>query len=190
MAGYGVGYVAGYAEACPPPTPTPRPTATPRPTPTPTITPQAIKDQLAQLANRARKENGVGQLTYSRDLERTAQAHADWMLEADCYKHVFDGCGAQSAAVPLVDALGCAWGENLAKDGVDANDVFVGYDRPVTEAFLTLVVMGDGTSGSGWMESPGHRANLLRPTYTHHGFGISGLATDEPTYVVHHFCER
>jgi uncharacterized protein YkwD len=39
----------------------------------------------------------------------------------------------------------------------------------------------------GWLDSPGHRANLLRPGASLHGLGVA-YGTDERLFVTHVFC--
>ncbi len=39
----------------------------------------------------------------------------------------------------------------------------------------------------GWMESPGHRENILNPTYDRVGTGVA-ISEDEEVYITQNFC--
>jgi uncharacterized protein YkwD len=39
----------------------------------------------------------------------------------------------------------------------------------------------------GWMGSPGHRRNILEPSYDREGIGV-GISADEKVYVTQNFC--
>jgi uncharacterized protein YkwD len=40
---------------------------------------------------------------------------------------------------------------------------------------------------NGWMNSPGHRQNILTPTYDREGLGVA-IATDNKVYITEDFC--
>jgi uncharacterized protein YkwD len=96
-----------------------------------------------------------------RRLERAAQRHSDDMGERDYFAH--DGPDGRRPEDRVraegVPRRGVVVAENLAW-GADV------------EARPKAIV-------DGWMESPGHRANIVRAELTHVGVGI-GLDAPEP----------
>ena len=110
----------------------------------------AIADFVA-LANRSRLEAGCGTLEWRDDVARVAQAHSEDMRERGYFEHV-----EPSGRTPLgrirdagIPISGVA--ENIAQGNLDGAGV------------LRL-----------WLDSPGHRRNLLDCGYTHHGVGLAG----------------
>lgn len=98
-----------------------------------------------------RSKAGVGQLTYNRQLERAATAHAVDMNRRGYFAHkspegVRAGARAQAVGVPS-----CGIGENIAKG-----------QRTSAEAF------------QGWLNSGPHRRNLENRTMASYGLGRSG----------------
>ncbi|MFD6247643.1 CAP domain-containing protein [Streptomyces roseolus] len=106
-------------------------------------------DQVLSLVNAERAKAGCGPLTANATLARAAQAHSDDMAARDFFDHTNpDGAGPGDR----VTAAGYPWstyGENIA----------MGQRTPeqVMEA---------------WMNSPGHRANILNCDFKELGVGI------------------
>ncbi|MFE1500687.1 CAP domain-containing protein, partial [Streptomyces albidoflavus] len=106
-------------------------------------------DQVIALVNTERAKAGCGPLSHNATLTRAAQGHSDDMAARDFFDHTDpDGDGPGER----VTAAGYPWstyGENIAK----------GQSTPeqVMEA---------------WMNSPGHRANILNCDFKEIGVGI------------------
>ncbi|MDX1992143.1 MAG: CAP domain-containing protein [bacterium] len=121
---------------------------------TPTQTPQ---EEILLLVNQARCTNGLVPLALNNSLVAAAQNHAVDMGTAPYY---FSHTG-RNGSTPAQRAQGQGYpgsyvGENIA----------VGYST-VQEAF------------QGWMNSSGHRANILRPEYREIGIGYYSNGTWE-----------
>ncbi|WP_328468332.1 CAP domain-containing protein [Actinoplanes sp. NBC_00393] len=148
---------------------TPRPTRTAtkpskRPSPTPakttkTATPtksstaatgeSARVTEVIRLVNVERKAAGCGALTGEKRLHAAAQKHSDLQAEKNTMSHQLPG---EASMGDRVTAEGYRWG------GV-AENVAAGYTTPAA-------VM------DGWMNSPGHKANILNCGYKHIGVGV------------------
>jgi uncharacterized protein YkwD len=103
----------------------------------------AVLKQLRKI-NKARAKNGVPPLRLNACLtNRVAQPYARSMASTGNFAHQ-----EMSALTRACPRFGWA-GENIA------------YGYPTVRAVM-----------SGWMHSEGHRANLLRPEFTHVGLGI------------------
>lgn len=159
-------------------TPTPTPTATPtrRPRPTPTRTTTApppappsttstpptgggsstFETEVVRLTNAERAKNGCGALSIDSSLTTSAGKHASDMVA----RHFFDHTNpdGKDPFERMADAgfHGSAMAENIA----------MGYDSP--QAAVT-----------GWMNSEGHRTNILNCGYNRIGVGYdSGQILD------------
>lgn len=110
----------------------------------------AMATEIAAGLNASRRANGESTLRFSRELGRAAMRHACDMLANDFFDHRgSDGSNLQ-ARVTRVGYNACIVAENIAW----------GYPRP--EQII-----------DGWMNSPGHRRNMLHPRIEEFGIGIS-----------------
>ncbi|MEV5974083.1 sigma-70 family RNA polymerase sigma factor [Streptomyces sp. NPDC051921] len=132
--------------------PAPPRTTTPAPRPKPTGTGSGDTSdsrEVIDLVNSERARAGCGPLTENSLLTRAAQGHSDDMAARDFFDHTNpDGDGPGER----VTAAGYRWstyGENIAK----------GQRTPAE-------VM------DSWMNSPGHRANILNCAFREIGIGI------------------
>ena len=104
---------------------------------------------LLSSTNAQRVAQGVGSLAINSLLSQAAQNKAQDMANKDYWSHTSpDG----STPWTFIDNAGYSYvsaGENLAYGFTTSNDVI-----------------------TGWMNSPSHRENLLKTTYTEVGFGI------------------
>jgi uncharacterized protein YkwD len=104
-----------------------------------------------ELMNEHRESVGCPALAWNEDVALVAQAHSIDMVERSFFDHTnpdgespFDRL--QNAGVPYSGAA-----ENIA------------WGYPTAQAVLT-----------GWLNSPGHRANLENCSLTQHGVGLEG----------------
>ncbi|MFD3532425.1 CAP domain-containing protein [Streptomyces sp. NPDC058664] len=117
-----------------------------------------VRDVIA-LANAEREKAGCGPLRDESRLRAAAQGHADDMAARDYYKH--ENPEGRDAGDRMSDAgyAWSTWGENI-------------HRGPKTPA----QAMDD------WMESPGHRANVLNCSFKDIGVGVA-LTADGPWWV-------
>jgi len=119
----------------------------------------SLRQEALSLVNEARRDHGLDPLATSGPLNRAAQAHADDMLRRGYYSH--ESPDGRSVADRFQAEGGSQWkltAENIAKCQ-GCRDL----SRERVRQFQ-----------QGWMNSPGHRANILRPGLTEFGFGIAG----------------
>ncbi len=126
-----------------------------------------LETALLQKTNQARVSNGLTELEYDEQLALAARAHASEMVVFSYFSHQSPNPSNASPAMRVANAGSVLvfTGENIAK--MPAGDI----PTATTE---------------GWMNSPGHRANILEPNYTHVGFGTA-LDSQGFTYVVQVF---
>lgn len=139
----------------------PAPTSGPTATPQPTATMSSLERQIVDLTNQQRAQNGLPPLTVDSRLVEAAQIHAADMARLGQMEHDLPGAAlpnltdrAQFVGYPY------AWlGENIAFNYADAPSVV-----------------------AGWMQSPGHRANILNTNFTNIGVGVALDSQGEPYY--------
>ncbi len=132
-------------------------------TPASTTLAAAITNEtIVSLANSARVEGGLPELTTSSLLSKAADNKAKDMLARQYFSH-----NTPDGATPwsFIKAVGYSYstaGENLAIDYTDASSV-----------------------QTAWMNSPGHRANIMNKNFTQIGIGIAqGTYDNHQTIIV------
>ena len=122
------------------------------PAPAPTTQQQVVDE-----TNARRADNGLAPLTVDATLTAVAQAHAADQASVDTMSHTgTDGTDA-GTRITTSGYPTRAWGENVAGGYTTASSVVV-----------------------AWMNSPGHRANILNGTFTQIGIGLAHAADGTP----------
>ena len=133
---------------------------TPAPAPGPGGDDSAVQQQILALTNAERAEAGCPALTLHPSLTAAADGHSEDMAANDYFSHTDrngEGPGARAQAAGY-DYRGV--GENIAAGYRNAESVM-----------------------NGWMNSSGHRANILNCSYVHLGVGFArNPATDNAPY--------
>ncbi len=110
------------------------------------------------LVNRKRDNAGLPELDRNNRLQKAAQDHTDKMGASGCFAHECSGEGALDVRLESVDYLTgglsrWAFGENIAW-GMES----LGTPESIVDA---------------WMNSPGHRANILSAQFREIGVGFA-----------------
>jgi uncharacterized protein YkwD len=115
------------------------------------------KQDLAQAVfvqvNQVRKSRGLAPLAWNSKLAAAARQHSERMARHGQLSHVDPEYGDTAARL---DRFGIAWSacaENLSQE--------TGFQDPVNQAV------------EGWLQSPGHRKNLLGRIFTQTGVGVA-----------------
>lgn len=112
----------------------------------------AFEQEVIRLVNEIRLENGLKALSYDWELSRVARIKSQDMKDNRYFAHNSPVYGTPFQMIKNFGISYRSAGENIAK----------GYSTP------QAVV-------NGWMNSSGHRANILNGNYTHIGVGyVSG----------------
>ncbi|WP_217251571.1 CAP domain-containing protein [Streptomyces sp. AC602_WCS936] len=107
--------------------------------------------KVADLTNRERVRAGLPALAVDPRLTAAAQAHSANMVARDFYSHTDPDGGKPWDRAAAAGAARRTVGENIACGQRSPADVV-----------------------EGWMNSPGHRANILKADFTHIGIGLAG----------------
>ena len=108
----------------------------------------AYENEVVRLVNQKRAEHGLKPLTPDWQLSRVARYKSQDMKDIGYFSHTSPTYGSPFDMMKKFGISYRSAGENIAK----------GYATP------TAVV-------NAWMNSPGHRANILNSSYTHIGVG-------------------
>ncbi|TFL16593.1 CAP domain-containing protein [Jannaschia formosa] len=130
-----------------------------------------LRRHALDLVNETRAEAGLPALTLAPVLTEAAQDHADDMAERDFYAHV------SPEGVTPADRFRAAGGSDWALSGENLARC-TGCPAPPDRARV-------GAFQSGWMQSPGHRENILAPGFDRFGYGIR--AEGDAIYAVQTF---
>lgn len=106
--------------------------------------------QVVDMVNAERAKAGCGPLAVDAKIQAAAQEHSDDMAARDYYEH--DTPEGVSPGTRMTNAgyQWMGWGENIFKSPKDPQ-----------------------TAMTGWMNSPGHRDNILNCSFTHTGVGVN-----------------
>jgi uncharacterized protein YkwD len=130
----------------------------------------ALELEVLQRTNQVRQERGLRPLQWDALAYKAALGHARDMLERNFFAHQNpEGLGA-AERMRAAGVLEVMVGENLAR--------FEGYPDPEIPQRALV----------GWMNSPGHRANLLKPEFTH--LGVALVRQGQRVMVVQNFIAR
>ncbi len=115
----------------------------------------ALAEAVIRLTNAERRKRGLPPLSRNPNLAKSAQYHADFMARNDCFAH---RCPREPALAQRARNAGYRY------RGV-AENIAAGSPTPAEVV-------------EGWMDSPGHRANILHPEMREIGIGYALLNED------------
>ena len=109
-----------------------------------------VQQQILTLVNVERKKANLQPLTLNNKLGQAAQNHTNDMVSKSYFSHTSPSGGTMTSRVNAVGYVYSTIGENIAAGGSTAT------------ATMTQ-----------WMNSPGHRANILNPKFRELGVGYA-----------------
>ncbi|NJN85000.1 MAG: CAP domain-containing protein [Leptolyngbyaceae cyanobacterium SL_7_1] len=123
-----------------------------------------FEDQVLQLTNTFRQQQGLKPLRYNLKLAAAAELHSQNMALQDFFSHT-----SMDGASPFDRMRGAGYNYSYA-----AENIAVGYTTP--EAVM-----------QGWINSPSHKVNLLNPNLRELGVGYYHLPTDTGKLNYYHY---
>jgi uncharacterized protein YkwD len=130
---------------------------------------ESLEEQCLDEVNRVRKAHNLLPLDLSRELLEVAREYSRRMAEEKFFSHNDPEGRTVRERVALANIRWRMVGENLAYSN--------GYINPVA------------ASMSGWMESPGHRRNILDPDWRHTAVGV-WISSDGTVYFTEIFLKQ
>jgi uncharacterized protein YkwD len=119
-------------------------------TPPPASGDAQLQQQILSLVNAERSQAGCGPLSLHAALTRAADAHSEDMAANNYFSHTGLNGASPGDRARAAGYNGTSWGENIAQGYATAESVM-----------------------TGWMNSPGHRANILNCGFADLGVGYS-----------------
>ncbi|MDO9531093.1 MAG: CAP domain-containing protein [Deltaproteobacteria bacterium] len=116
----------------------------------------AVEEAVFAMTNDIRRQNGLAVFLKDEICRNAARGHSADMLNRNYFSHTDPEGRTLKERLPANLATR-QWGENIWTGR--------GYD-PRQVRYLAQKIM------DGWMNSPGHRKNILDPGYTHLGVGV------------------
>lgn len=126
-----------------------------------------VEIHVVEMTNRARAGEKLAPLVPNPKLSAAARSYAAFLAKAKEFSHTADG----REAGERIQAAGYEWcqvGENLALAQSSGGFASLELARRAVE---------------GWLNSPGHRENLMQPAITEIGVGIAKAPDKDPKYI-------
>jgi len=150
----------------------------------------ALEKRIHELINRERNNNGLSALSYDTSLASIARKHSEDMAENIFFSHEnLQGLGPTERG----DAAGYSCYKNYG------SYYTIGISENIFQASRTVTINGitrgnpitseeiAQTTVGGWMNSSGHRKNILTSTFDKEGIGVA-ISSDYKVYVTEDFC--
>lgn len=160
----------------------------------PIIDKNELERQVHLLTNQYRTQNGISTLTWDDTLSNIAQKHSQDMATRNYFGHETPE-GVDPTGRGVIQGYKCEKRVgNLIYQGI-AENIFQNnlYDTvwytggiPTSYEWNTLDDIAKSTV-DGWMDSPGHRQNILTATYDTEGIGVE-ISSDDKVYITQNFC--
>ncbi len=172
--------------SCAPPRPLPREKGKPA------LSIPDLEKKVHLLINQERHKQGLSALSWNSTLSNIARKHSRDMAGRNYFSHVspeghdfsyrYRQAGF-SCAVPVKDMI-YTGAENIFQNNL--------YDRVVYRDGIPRYDWNSAgriaeSTVRGWMNSPGHRKNILTPHWRSEGIGI-GVSPDGKVYITQNFC--
>ena len=156
-----------------------------------------VRDVFVRI-NAQRTQHGLSRLTYNKTLEKAAQAHAEWMARSRKMEHLqappasFDEqrtCNHHPVN-RAINAGYLGWEEAFLVERTPTGAVI--HPKPgANEAVGEIIAAGwnaghpatqPDTIVRGWMNSPGHRKEILTGHYKETGIGVACTPDGKDTF--------
>ena len=148
-----------------------------------------LESAVHQLINFERQKNSLAVLSQDSELAGIARAHSEDMALNDFFEH--ENLKGQTAADRGND-VGYTCLKNFGEfytEGISVN-IFQGYLYSSFNAqrrnYMALEELAFNVVND-WMNSPGHRENILTETYDTEGIGVV-IGADESVWITQNFC--
>jgi uncharacterized protein YkwD len=142
-----------------------------------------VEQLVHERINEIRTGNGTAALDRNATVASVARAHSEDMHARDYFDHVNpDGEAPWDRYDDVAGGTCTAYGENIAYNWLDRRvQTEDGIERYETSEDVAAAIVEQ------WMESSGHRRNVLSDRWTSEGIGVY-VAADGQIFVTQNFC--
>jgi len=152
-----------------------------------------LEEQIHNLINIERQDYGLSPLSYDTQLADIARAHSQDMAERNYFSHYNpEGDGPTERAIkagyPVHKEQGGGWYSDGIAENIYQNNLYDGityYDNVPEYDWNSQSEIASSTV-TGWMNSPGHRQNILSSSYDKEGIGVA-ISSDYKVYITQDF---
>ena len=159
-----------------------------------TVAPGSLAESIHVLIDRERAAEGLNPLSFDSSLAGIAEGHSTDMAENNYFSHV------SPAGLSPTDR-GTAAGYNCRKDYASYYTYGIAENIFQNNLYTSVTYYRNGTYSydwsspeeiaqttvGGWMNSSGHRKNILDPTFDREGIGVA-VSADDKVYITEDFC--
>jgi uncharacterized protein YkwD len=158
----------------------------------PSLSIAELEREVHLLVNKERQARGLSPLSWNRALAEIARKHSQDMAVRNFFSHQSpDGHGFPdryrqanySCSVPRGNIIHTG-AENIFQNNTYDRVIFRG--RETRYDWNTMREIAE-TTVQGWMNSPGHRKNILTPFWESEGIGVA-VSADDKVYITQNFC--
>jgi uncharacterized protein YkwD len=159
-----------------------------------TISTDALEQRVHDLINQQRTARGLASLRFDPALADIARKHSEDMAAQDYFAHV-NPAGQNPTARGISAGYTCrkdygsyyTYGiaENLFQNNLYSSATYYS-NRETVYDWNSAEEIAQTTVG-GWMNSSGHRENIVTPTFDREGIGVA-IAPDDKVYITEDFC--
>ena len=151
-----------------------------------------LEKKIHDLINKERAKRGLSVLSWDKSLHKVARKYSKDMVERNFFSHndpdgssFYDRYKTEGVECRIrVGGTTCIGAENIAQD-----NIFSSYFYKNGELFPDWNTEGEIAASvvKLWMNSKGHRANILTPYFKRQGIGVA-FSDDGKVYVTENFC--
>ena len=161
----------------------------------PYIDPFALETRFHEMINVQRQQNGLSPLSYDSFLASIARGHSYDMVLRNFFEHENpDGLDQRArgdaAGYPCIRDFGTYYTEGLSENlyqGYRYNTYLTAPNGTIVQYNWKTVDQIAEQAVNGWMNSDGHRKNILDYHLQQEGIGVA-FSSDDKIYVTENFC--
>ncbi len=151
-----------------------------------------LEKEIHLLINKERKKHHLSALALNDALSTIARKHSTDMAKRSYFSH-FSPEGHDFSYRYKIDGYSCArpadgriylGAENIFQNNLYDQIVYVNHAAYYKWNSMTKIAE---TTVQGWMNSPGHRKNILTPYWQSEGIGVV-ISPDDKVYITQNFC--
>ena len=160
----------------------------------PSIDKSELELQVHELTNQYRIQNGLDSLLFDEELSKVARSHSKDMAKRDYFSHQTpegadptDRADTQGYKCQKIigNLIYSGIGENILQNNL-YDTVWYTAGLPTSYEWNTQDEIAQSTV-DGWINSTGHRENLLTETFDREGIGVE-ISADDKVYITQNFC--